>query len=825
MKKITWAVIACCISHGLHAELYFDTSALQLSEEDRKQLDLSDLIQPNKQIPGIYDVNLIVNHQRAGQHKISFVSCPSGLCAELSVKLLADLGVKTDAFPALAALATDSTIINLGQYIPEASAQLDFSQLTLVLSIPQAALKASVRDDIPPEQWDDGISMLFMNYNLSGMESKDQYRRDNSQYLNLRSGVNIGPWRARHYGYYNHDSEGNAGWTSLQSYVERDIRRLRAHLTLGETSTNGLVFDSFAFKGAQLASDTEMLPESQQGFAPIIRGIALSNAQVEVRQKGNLIYQTFVPPGEFEITDLYPTSSSGDLDISIREADGTVRTFVQAFSAAPAMVRQGQVQFALNSGDYSNDDPKSKQARFAQGEIVYGLLNGTTVYGGLIGAENYRAVALGIGQSLGEIGALSADVTQARAKFQDQSEQQGQSYQFRYSKNITATDTTMTLAGYRYTTKGYYSFDDANTYWQNPGSVAYGSPKDRMQLIMNQSFGSYGAFSISAYQQNYWQQNRGKTRSVTGSYNVNVSGVGLSLGYSTNRSRGENGEKVVSLNVSVPLSRWLPSRNNYSMVSYNMSHSDQGRTQNMASLSGTLLQDSNLNYSVSQSETRDKNGSGTSSGGAATLQYTGSKGVANVGYTHDYGNSQRLNYGLQGAVVVHPYGVTLSQSLNDSGSSALVRAPGAAQTRVMNNVGIQTDSRGYAIVPYLSSYRSSNIALDTSTLNDDVDITRPIRQVVPTKGALVLADYQPKVGNRVFMTLNYRGGKVPFGAIVSAGENSTGIVNERGEIFLSGVSPRATLQVSWGSHTCQAQFDENTVKKINGIAIVNQTCR
>ncbi|SUC40391.1 fimbrial outer membrane usher protein [Proteus mirabilis] len=65
-----------------------------------------------------------------------------------------------------------------------------------------------------------------------------------------------------------------------------------------------------------------MLPDSMRGFAPTIKGIANSNAIVTVKQNGFVIYQISVPPGAFEIKDLYATSSSGNLDVTIKENNG-----------------------------------------------------------------------------------------------------------------------------------------------------------------------------------------------------------------------------------------------------------------------------------------------------------------------------------------------------------------------------------------------------------------------------------------------------------------------------------------------------------------------
>ena len=97
---------------------------------------------------------------------------------------------------------------------------------------------------------------------------------------------------------------------------------LQAQLLIGDGSTPGNLFDSIAFRGVQLATNESMLPDSQQGYAPTIRGIAQTHARVTVRQNGYTIYSTFVAPGAFVIDDLYPTASNGDLEVSIVEADG-----------------------------------------------------------------------------------------------------------------------------------------------------------------------------------------------------------------------------------------------------------------------------------------------------------------------------------------------------------------------------------------------------------------------------------------------------------------------------------------------------------------------
>lgn len=101
----------------------------------------------------------------------------------------------------------------------------------------------------------------------------------------------------RNYSTRNYDEDNGSHWDSVNTYLQRDIQRLKGQLTLGDSYTPSDIFDSVQFRGAQLASDDNMLPDSLRGFAPVIRGIAQSNAQVTIKQNGYIIYQSYVAHG------------------------------------------------------------------------------------------------------------------------------------------------------------------------------------------------------------------------------------------------------------------------------------------------------------------------------------------------------------------------------------------------------------------------------------------------------------------------------------------------------------------------------------------------
>src|SRR3546814_6396859 len=98
-----------------------------------------------------------------------------------------------------------------------------------------------------------------------------------------------------------------------------------------------------------------MLPDSQRGDAPVVRGVAPSNAKVTVRQNGNVLYTTFVPAGPFVIDDLYSTPGGGDLEVEVAELSGRSTRFFQPFSALPALMRDGIWNYNFKVGEHRHN--------------------------------------------------------------------------------------------------------------------------------------------------------------------------------------------------------------------------------------------------------------------------------------------------------------------------------------------------------------------------------------------------------------------------------------------------------------------------------------
>ncbi|HFM1952409.1 TPA: fimbria/pilus outer membrane usher protein [Escherichia coli] len=542
--RLTFALGLATAVFPVDAEYYFNPRFL--SNDLAESVDLSAFTKGREAPPGTYRVDIYLNDEFMASRDITFIADDNNadLIPCLSTDLLVSLGIKKSALldnkehSADKHVPDNSACTPLQDRLADASSEFDVGQQHLSLSVPQIYVGRMARGYVSPDLWEEGINAGLLNYSFNGNSinnrSNHNAGKSNYAYLNLQSGINIGSWRLRDNSTWSYNSGSSNSsdsnkWQHINTSAERDIIPLRSRLTVGDSYTDGDIFDSVNFRGLKINSTEAMLPDSQHGFAPVIHGIARGTAQVSVKQNGYDVYQTTVPPGPFTIDDINSAANGGDLQVTIKEADGSIQTL-------------------------------------------------------------------------------------------------------------------------------YYSVQVGNTQGGNTSS-------------------------------------------------------------------------------------------------------------------------------------------GTS--GYSSLNYRGAYGNTNVGYSRS-GDSSQIYYGMSGGIIAHADGITFGQPLGDT--MVLVKAPGADNVKIENQTGIHTDWRGYAILPFATEYRENRVALNANSLADNVELDETVVTVIPTHGAIARATFNAQIGGKVLMTLKYGNKSVPFGAIVTHGENKNGsIVAENGQVYLTGLPQSGKLQVSWGN--------------------------
>ncbi|WP_411670285.1 fimbria/pilus outer membrane usher protein, partial [Escherichia coli] len=419
---------------GHNNELSFNPDFLELSDgNNAKNIDLSYFMNASGAAPGEYTVDVIMNGKIVdSQIKIDFTEQDNELTARLTPQQLERWGIDTNKLSVSSPSAYQQ---NIAYIIQGATEKFDANNQKLILNIPQSYLKPQDWLSTPPHLWDEGMPALMVNYLFNGIKQNNNGYGSRSQFLSLDSSLNLGGWRLRHNGNWSTNSYNKEShWQPVSVYLQHDYSFLQGgQFTVGQTSTDGAIFDSFPFEGAQFSSDDGMIAPELSQYSPVVRGIAYSQAQVSVKQNGVVIYQKNVPPGPFELRD-FNQIFTGDLEVEIREADGTIRHFTQATAVLPILQRQGRLRYNLAFGKYRSSSTLNNsvsEPQFVQSSAAIGLPDEYTFYGGGIKADNYAAVLLGLGKYSDFFGAFSLDVTHARSQFSQNyksfGKQQGQS--------------------------------------------------------------------------------------------------------------------------------------------------------------------------------------------------------------------------------------------------------------------------------------------------------------------------------------------------------------------------------------------------------------
>lgn len=790
-------------SAPLHAQATFNMDLLEKNDH-LPAVDLQRFNQQTSQPPGDYPVSWQVNGVTLDARKIiTFRQNDRGqLTPCLKPEDLLQAGVNP-AVLSQASGATSRSCPELATLLPGSTVNFDFAHQRLAMTLPQALMTRQARDNVPSALWDEGISAFQSNYRYSGASQRTREgntERDN--YLMLKSGVNAGAWRLRASNSLTANSDDKPHWTTSGAWLERDLTRWRSELTLGDTFTSGDVFDAVQFQGIALASSDAMLPDSQKGFAPTIRGIARTNAQVTVQQNGYVLYQTYVTPGAFVIDDLYPTASSGNLEVAVKESDGEIRRFTQPYASVTSMQREGSLKYNLVAGRYHSDDA-SQRPLMMQLSLMRGFAHNLTLFGGLQSAAQYHNLSFGAGQGLGDAGALSLQLLNACDQHQ-QDPIDGRAWQLQYSKGFDRLGTQFTFTGWRYSHQRYATLSEA---YSSPDPDADSRDNDNkkttLQITASQSLPYDITLYLSLDQDSYWSEGAPQ-RTANMGISSQVHGIAWSLSYSDAHSSDgdeENDEphfdKVVTLSLSVALNHLLPG----SYAGYTLTSSRHSADSQMVSLNGTMLDNHALSYAVSQTLDQQNGHSGS-----LTAGYSSGRGDLNLGYSRD-SQATRLNYGASGGILIQRHGVVFTPEMN--GAVVLIDAGGAGGVTLANQRTIATNRDGYAVLPFATAYHRNDVALDSHSLPENVDLANSTVTRVPTKDAVVLARFHTHVGYKALFTLQSQGQPLPFGSEVRAKDTSS-IVASEGQVYLAGLAPKGTLYAQWGpgpQQHCTARYD------------------
>lgn len=768
---------------------------------------------------GRYSVELIVNDRRIGRDDVEVQDRnvdgkrlpETDICIKPATLDALDININQltpqaqKMIQAHKASDQDSGCLALNRLLPANSVSFDGNEQSLILSLPEIYLISRPRGYVNPEQWDTGITAATLGYSLNAGSTRYNGKDNEMLYGNFNSGFNIAGWYFRHNGVYTKTTDTDSAYNNINTYLQRDIPAIQGRLLVGDANTKGELFDTLSFRGAQIANEEEMLPNSVRGYAPVVRGIARTAARVIVRQNGNVIYERPVAPGPFEIADLYPTGYGGSLDVSVEEADGTQQNFQIPYTATSNLLRPGTHHYSLTLGTIRATQLR-EEPTLAEATYRRGMNNALTFYGGIQGNGAYQAIQGGaaVGTSFGT---FSLDTTHARSRpGGDMRKMSGESYQLKYSNVIQSTGSNLSVAAYRYSTDGYMDFMTAMATAEQYPYGGYGRTarraKDRLLVSASQPLPpGFGQFYVSAWQQGYWNYS-GTDRQYQFGYNNRYKKLSYNLSVNRNQDASGRFQNTYMLNLTLPLDGLL----GFSQIGSTLTRGPGNTLNEQLFASGTAGAESEYSYSVTAGHNR-QSGNGNSSlvmNGSARTPFTTLNALAGGG-----NNYETWSAGLSGAMVAHSGGLTLSPYSGDT--YALVEAKGAKGASMVSYPGIKVDRFGYAVIPYLTAYQLNEVEISPKGLSNNVELNLTSQKVAPYSGAVVKVKYDTTVGYPALIDTSMSSGKpLPFGAeAFDSDGRHIGVVGQGGRLFARVPATEGKIRVVWGKSSdqqCQVRY-------------------
>jgi outer membrane usher protein PapC len=795
--------VPCLMAIANHtwAKTEFNIDALDL--DDRTKIDLSQFADEGYILPGDYYLEIEVNKNKLPLQKIPFYETGKGkggvacLPQEVIPKLaLTDQAIaKIDTWhdgQCANLLALDGVVISN-----------DIGNGLLRIAVPQAWMKYSDPNWIPPEQWDDGITGLMLDYNINAQVNEGSgYSNSNiSSYGTL--GFNYGAWRLRG------DYQANAYWGDNERttsdlnriYAYRPLPNMAAKLTVGEQQLNSQLIDGFRYTGVHLANDERMLPPSLQGYAPEVSGIAKTNAKVTISQSGRIIYETNVPAGPFRIQGL-GSSVRGRLDVRVEEQDGSISSFQVDTATVPYLTRPGYVRYNLAVGAPSELGDSVHDVHgpaFMTGDFSWGVANSWSLYGGSLIAGEYNSVGLGIGRDLYAFGAISADLTQSISKLPGLSTKTGQSVRVNYAKQFDEYNSAITFAGYRFSQHDFMSMSqflnnkerlEKNEAAANDYST-WGD-KELYTITANKTFWADDATkALTVYvdytHRTYWDHDAEDRYGLSITKNMSIGSFkDVSVYVSAYNTKTENYEddKSIMLTLSMPIGDRKSA--GYSVQSSN------GKVTHLATYQDYSRPDDSYQL-----------GAGVQSNGHSVARgyYNHNSDIGAVSLNAFSVQSEYTSVGasLRGGLTATQQGAALHQATRRGGTRMMVDTDKISGIS-FNNGRAVTNSFGVAVISDVNDYRKSDTRVDVDQLGDDIDAMNAIKQGTLTEGSIGYNAFEIAEGFKLLANIRLPDGSVPpFGStVVKDSGRVLSVVDEDGLVYLTGVKPNEAFELSWG---------------------------
>lgn len=741
----------------------FDTQAIQASGIDPSLAEL--FRYAPRFLPGKNTVALTVNGSSRAKVMARF-DADGQLCGDQD--FLKQAGLLTPP-----GFSTKAACFDLTTAWPQTELNLDPAQGRVDLVLPAHAVSLQGADT---GNWSHGGTAGMLNYDAQYMDSAGTIGGVQFMQVGSEAGLNISDWIIRSRQIFSR-LDGEDRLQHQSAYAQRTFMGSRQVLQTGQITLSNSMFGTGQVRGFQLFPESAL--QRNRGGPALVEGVADNQSVVEVRQSGVLVHSTTVPAGPFSLQHFQLLNTRSDLHVTLTRSDGGKRTFVVPASTLLLNGNGVAPGFSFGVG-------KLEQAGSSASPLISTVASGwrlsprTTLNAGLLGSTPYRAGAIGVDSQPFDATTLSVQGTVSQDIIHDlKGASLTASLTHKLSERISISiNASQQTAAFRGLSDAIQEDDFDTAVQRSFRQVGTG---------LSWSTASFGSLSLSVARSAGFDG--GTTHYMRGGWSKQFGqvSVGASLEQDTGSSTSQADSRFY-LTVNVPIgSRSVSSYINTSNKSGRggVRYSDRSSNQlgwnlwseqdfqNQRTFTGLSMDSLTPLSQLSASLSRDSNDSTTWAARAS------------------------------GGAVLHDNGLALSpHRVGDTFGIARIGDEGRVKLDTPSGP-TWTNSKGYAVLPTLSTYKRSSVQVDTRSLAKNVDIANAFHETNAARGSVSYVDFAVVRTRRVLVEVTDRLGEtLPHGASLfdSAGA-FVAVAGERGSVFLSDAHHGAELTVQVSGRT------------------------
>ncbi|ESY67541.1 fimbrial biogenesis outer membrane usher protein [Mesorhizobium sp. LNHC232B00] len=551
-------------------------------------------------------------------------------------------------------------------------------------------------------------------------------------------------------------------------------------------------------------------------------GSAAVPSTVDVYVNELKTYSHPVDTGPFQITDIPVTTGGGQAVIVLRDAAGRETRTSVPFYASPNLLRPGLFDFSLEAGlprlGYATtSDAYAVNQPVLSASLRKGIFDWLTLEAHAEASSGLLNGGLGIVTRTGSLGVASFAVAGSHGAAGG-GLQSYASYEIRIGTLSVNASSQMTFGSYDDLASVSDRLQDGGTSGQaffrllsfDPMAVGASTRSRPPKMVNSISFGTplpFDSGSISASYIDLTPASGEGSRILTASYSR-----ALPFGYlNATAFAALGGRRNAGLfaGLSIPIGGNV-------MASTAIS-ADKHGVDVIADVSKPLGEDpGSLGWRTSFSQDGSAEGS-------AAVSYRSSHGHAEAGVGRSISGTAATAQ-FDGAIATMGSGIFLTDRVDDSFAVVETGLPGVGVLFENRPAGV-TDAKGRLLVPSLRSYQRNKIAIDTTNLPVDADVTTTQDIIAPADRAGVRVDFRVRtdVSAAVLVLSGPDGQPLEVGSHGTINGTQDFVIGYDGRAYVKALARSNTVVSQTAKGSCRASFGYMT--KANEQVVIPVVCR